>query len=114
MLFMKGIFSSIFNFLVIGQSVVNTIETIIRNPLPVSHMFPEVGQLIELKFLVFMNIHFIHFTTEKANLRIFWRYKNDDYLDNYENMHLLKDVHICINRVIGEISFMKVWRSQSK
>lgn len=81
-LFMKGIFSSIFNFLVIGQSVVNTVETIIRNPLPVSHMFPEVGQLIELKFLVFMNIHFIHFTTEKANLRIFWRYKNDDYFNN--------------------------------
>lgn len=114
MLLMKSIFSSIFNFLVIGQAVVNTVETIIRNPLPVSHMFPEVGQLTELKFLVFMNIHFIHFTTEKANLRIFWRYKNEDYLNNYENMHSLKDVQLCINRIIGEVSFMKVWRSQLK
>lgn len=62
MLFMKGIFSLIFNFLVIGQAVVNTIETIIRNPLPVSHMFPEVGQLIELIIACFheYSFHSLH------------------------------------------------------
>lgn len=58
-----------------------------------------------------MNIYFIYFIIEKVNFIIFWRYKNDDYFDNYENMYLLNDVYICINRVIGEIFFMKVWRS---